>query len=329
MPNSAKVEHRNTLAWRVKGAADKRAEVEPAEFEVPVCCPKDYICKPLLPDRVADLDINSSTFMLYPLDTIDKAKCTIQRTCTLWGPWRAHILKLFGPAGHRITGEEYGLFPVDEKNFIEMSLLYEWWSLTEKSGMRLHCMLDHLRDRYSEMGHKCMNGRLWYAGCYKFVRSFDIMKQTVDDRYDLCSVCGRKTPFSICMDGCVISCDKRKLTKELLAHEETHGDEVAEETVDNEGCDHCINLPDGTEETEDHTGQANSRSVDHDLPLSINARNLQQTLVDGQGQRLPYVTQLPWSSTQRDALQELSEWAMSLSKRHPNPAVTLQTMQSM
>ena len=276
---------------------------------------------------------NSSIVSVYPLHIVeqaDRTRCVLQRKCTLWGPWRAQQLLIFGEVGTEpITGEEYGLFPVDDANFVEMSLMYEWWSFTAKSGCRLHCMLDHLRERYSVMGNKCMNGRFWYAACYKFVRSFDIMEKIIDDQYDLCSVCGHNTPFSICMDGCVISCDKRKLTKDLLAHEETHGDEMPQGAVGKEDCDHCFNLPDGVEETADHTGSADDRCMDHDLKLSINARSLQQTLVGKNEVGLAYDTQLPWSSTQRDVLRELSEWAMSLNKRNKNPPVTQQTMQSM
>ena len=336
MPNTVDVEHRNTLAWRIKGDAEMRAEVQPAAFVVPVCCPKLYISKPLLKDRVAATVVegsNSSIVSVYPLHIVeqaDRTRCVLQRKCTLWGPWRAQQLLIFGEVGTEpITGEEYGLFPVDDANFVEMSLMYEWWSFTEKSGCRLHCMLDHLRERYSVMGNKCMNGRLWYAACYKFVRSFDIMEKIIDDQYDLCSVCGHNTPFSICMDGCVISCDKRKLTKDLLAHEETHGDEMPQGAVGKEDCDHCFNLPDGVEETADHTGSADDRCMDHDLKLSINARSLQQTLVGKHEVVLAYDTQLPWSSTQRDVLRELSEWAMSLNKHNKNPPVTQQTMQSM
>ena len=42
------------------------------------------------------------------------------------------------------------------------------------------------------------------------------------------------------MDGCVMSCDKRKLTKELLAHEQTHGDEEAQGEVVDDEVSSCI-----------------------------------------------------------------------------------------
>ena len=158
-----------------------------------------------------------------------------------------------------------------------------------------------------------MNSRLWYSACYKFVASLDIMVNPLDPALDLCSQCGKNTPFSICMDGCVIPCDKRKLCEGLLKEEHPHGDE--------EQCcrNHALEAPDGPEEEAESLGKY---PMDHSLPLSINARNFQQHLNDHQGNELHWATKTPFRAVQRTVMCKLGQFGISHSKKNPNIPLT-------
>ena len=232
------------------------------------------------------------------------------RKATVWGPWRSRrivLKKAISRAGieTRITGEEFGLFPVDAHNFVEMSVMYAWWSLSEKSGMKIHCLYDHMNEQYTTAGvSRFMNRRLWYTVCYKFVRSFDFMEKIIDERYDMCNICKDGVPWAVVMDGLVLSCNKQKLTQQLIDHERQHGDEAA--------CDECVEVADDGDDEEEDAG---THVLDHQLKLSINARNLQQHLRDEESQPLHYTTRNPFTTTMRDAMKAQAEYCKSFAKK--------------
>ena len=319
----------------------EEAPVVPAEFVVPSERPANTILYPSFVERHRlAADPITKHIALYPAAaagaaaTVEK-QCFHDRSATVWGQWGVQSVQLHtcmddtsGQRAH-VTGQEYGIFPINTVNFVDISVMYDWWSLTRRSGMRLHCMYEYVRDKYETMAPLMgrnktgagrsggfMNKRLWYTACYKFVASLDIMEHTLDPQVDLCVYCGTDTPFSICMDGCCIPCDKRKLTEKLLKQEKPHGDE--------EECgfcqDHGLNIPDGVEEQED-SDNLGQKPMDHSLPLSINARNLQQHLFHANGNELHWSTKDPFTVPQRAELKQLAAFAKSFSKK--NPSVTL------
>ncbi len=303
-----------------------RQPVEPAPFWIPADIPADYVKDPDFVDRHG-IDRHNSNIVLKPLSQgYDDSTLVTDRSVTVWGPWCSRTVELrkSQDGQHEVSGEEYGLFPVDTRNFVEMWILYEWWSLTWRGGTRLHCLFEHMTAKYSiASAQKFMNKRLWYAACYKFVSSLDFMRLTVDKKYDWCDICQNMTPFSICMDGCVLSCDKRKLHPEVLTAESTHADEFGVENAD-----HCICFPDA--EADILQGdEARDTSLDHTLPLSILSRCFQQHLSGDDGSRLNEFTRNPFSPAQKATMQKLGNWAKSFAKHNRLPALTSGDMESL
>jgi hypothetical protein len=300
-----------------------RVPVDPAPFFVPVDIPSSLIKDPDLVDRLG-LPRETNKILLKPQVSCigEHHQLRLDRVATLWGPWcsrKVELQKEVTADGHesRVSGEEYGIFPVDDSNFVDLWILYEWWSITWRGGTRFHCTFEHMTAKYAlASGKKFMNKRLWYAACYKFVRSLEFMRHTLDKSVDLCAICQKRTPFSICMDAQTLVCDKRLLHPSVLAEELPHGDEV-----DVEEKDHGICFPDCEADIQDEDGERDYR-LDHDLKLSVNARCLQQHLHNADGFPLHWSVRKPLSQVQQTNLQKLGNWAKSFARKVRLPPLT-------
>eukprot|EP00961_Rhodomonas_salina_P232781 3145070-Rhodomonas_salina.1 len=178
-----------------------------------------------------------------------------------------------------------------------------------------------MEEQYNTAGvSRFMNRRVWYAACYKFVRSLDFMEQIVDERYDLCNICQYGVPFAVVMDGLVLSCNKQKLSASLINHEQPHGDE---DTT----CDHCVQ--DAGDDDDENGGAAETHVLDHDLKLSINARNLQQHLKDAENHPLHYSTRKPFTKIMRDGMKQLAEYCKSFAKRTKSMNISSERLSTM
>ncbi len=295
-------------------ALQDRQPVEPASFYVPVDINARYLKDPDFVDRER-INRAEQHITLSPRGQVDREETggvlEHDRMVTVWGPWCSRKVRLLQSSnGDKVSGEEYGLFPVDDRNFVELWILYEWWGITWRGGTRLHCMFEHMNAKYAiASGQKFMNKRLWYAACHKFVRSLQFMERTVDPAIDLCNICQQMTPFSITMDGQMLSSDKRLLHPAVLAAEMPHGDEVGVEDAD-----HCICFPDDQADVLD-VGETPSYDLDHNLPLSILSRCLQQHLYNADGGPMDVFERRPFSQAQKQILQKLGNWGKSFCRK--------------
>ena len=139
---------RSSVGMIRKVTIHEDAPVEPAEFVVPSKQPLNTLIFSSFVERLkVVVDTTNSRYALRPLGCTGlHSTDNVFRKATVWGPTSAAAVNVY--AG--VTGEEYGIFPVNPTNFVDMSIMYDWWSLTQKSGMRLHCMYEHLSERYKQ-----------------------------------------------------------------------------------------------------------------------------------------------------------------------------------
>ena len=267
--------------------------------------PKVLISTPDWKERRADWagrgnDTRVGTFHLRP--SVSGANWTFEdgTTATVWGRYERDTVRMqfavHGDADQ--ANKEFGaddeeetlLFRLNSKNMIDLSVMYDWWSLYRRSGMRINYYYEELKDRYRAFQHKFMNRRLWYSACWTFMARLKSMADPAPD--PISDACNRGcTPGQeeiVVMDGTAVNLSTDMLTESAKALD----------TFD------FILPPDGAEEvTHQHD------ALSHNVKLSINFRSLQQHLdnPDGSGE-LPHDTAKPFSDRQRPVMQQLGLW---------------------
>eukprot|EP00961_Rhodomonas_salina_P087163 1172283-Rhodomonas_salina.1 len=74
-------------------------DIKPCVFTVPESCPAAYITRPEFVDRLG-LDRTADKHSLYPSTNMDQPPIwTVDRTATVWGPWRARTVVLHKEIG--------------------------------------------------------------------------------------------------------------------------------------------------------------------------------------------------------------------------------------
>ena len=190
------------------------------------------------------------------------------------------------------SGKDYHLLPVTHSDYVDESLLYEWWGLLVDGGyVDIHAFhtfmqgrLTSLREQYSSSGEvqfACISERLWYTATWTFLDSMEFVTAPIDPQTDSCLFCGEgECPIVIC-DG-----SAARLRKDMLPPQTTCPSDIVD--------------------------------IGHSIRLDRCARQLQCRLEDSQGNVLPHCTCLPFNIDQRAALGKLGRWAIAHGQRLPD-----------
>ena len=206
----------------------------------------------------------------------------------VWG-WnhceRIQCVNLHLPGSKRnyvqYSGKDLHLMAVSRTHYVDLALLYYWWSLLLEGGY-VHTNAYHafLKKRYRQLqasyeadGHAFMSEAMWYDATWAFVESLEIVDTPVNPALDSCVLCGIGQCRVVICDGCAATMNKKNL----------HG---------------ALRPP-----------SENLIQVGHNERLQQLARRLQCRLDNGSGKKFPHSTKLNFSKQQRSAMLKLGVWA--------------------
>ena len=179
------------------------------------------------------------------------------------------------------SGKDLHLMAVTRTDYVDLALLYHWWSLLLEGGYvhtnAYHAFLKkryrQLQASYANVGHAFMSEAMWYDATWAFVESLEIVDTPIDPALDSCVLCGiGQCRVGICY-GCAATMNKKNL----------HG---------------VLRPP-----------SENLIQVGHNERLQQLARRLQCRLDDANGKKFPHSTKLNFSKQQRSAMLKLGVWA--------------------